>query len=282
MTLPSGAARLVALAVPAFFFTGAAWAADKGACTGAADKGQDLRDAHKLIEAREEFRACAAATCPAPVQADCISWLGSLEKAIPTVVVTAKSADGAAIVDATLSVDGRPFADTLSGQALAINPGPHTFHVEAMDGASHDELVVVAEGEQAQRVAVVLRRARAEPPPVQPTPAPAPGGPPAQRVLAAVAWGVGLVGLGVGTAFGVAALSTRSAANGLCSGATCPTAEGSQKWNDAAAAGNASTVALIAGGAVLAAGTILWFTAPAAQGTQVGVSPGGVALKGTW
>jgi hypothetical protein len=50
--------------------------------------------------------------------------------------------------------------------------------------------------------------------------------------------------------------------------------------NDARAAGNVSTVAFIVGAAGVAAGTVLWFTAP--RGVQVGVGYQTLQIGGTW
>jgi hypothetical protein len=250
----------------------------------AADTGQDLRDAHKPLEARQQFRICAAMTCPKVVQDDCTRWLEAVEAAVPSVVVTAKSDAGVDLVDVTVSVDGQPFATKLNGESLSLDPGAHVFHFEAKGGGSLDREVVVAEGERNQRVAVVLQASAPEPEPGSRSApwASTPSGLGTQKILAAAAGGVGVVGLGVGTVFGIVALSTRSAANVLCPGATCPTLSGSEKWSDAVAASNVSTAALIVGGAGLIAAATLWFTAPVAKNTQVGAYPGGAQLRMEW
>ncbi len=254
----------------------------------AADRGQDLRDAHKPLEARQQFRICAATTCPKVVQDDCTRWLEATEAAVPSVVVTAKSDAGVDLVDVTVSVDGQPFATKLNGESLSLDPGAHVFHFEAKGVGSLDREVVVAEGERNQHVAVVLKVSVPAPAP-EPEPASrssslasTPDGLGTQKILAAAAGGVGVVGLGVGTVLGLVALSTRSAANGICPGATCPTQLGSEKWRDAVAASNGSTAALIVGGAGLLAAATLWFTAPAAKNTQVGAYPGGAQLRMEW
>jgi hypothetical protein len=62
----------------------------------------------------------------------------------------------------------------------------------------------------------------------------------------------------------------------------CSTQSGVDQWSDAAFTGNVSTVALIAGGVALAAGALLWFTAPSAWSAQVGLAPNALQVKGTW
>jgi hypothetical protein len=279
---------ILALAVPTLLLARAACAQEKTACMVAADKGQDLRDAHKPLEARQQFRICAATTCPQVVWDDCTRWLDAIEAAIPSVVLTAKSGTGVDLVDVTVSVDGQPFATNLNGESLTLDPGSHVFHFEAKGAGSLDRQVVVAEGERNQHVAVVLEAPVPAPPPeAEPlsrssSPALTPDGLGIQKIFAAAAGGVGVVGLGVGTVFGAVALSKRSAASSICPGAACPTQLGSQKWSDAVAASNVSTAALIVGGAGLLAAATLWFTAPAAKSTQVGAYPGGVQLRTEW
>jgi hypothetical protein len=126
---------------------------------GSCDEGLTLRDSHKLIEARDKFRICAAAGCPAAVQGDCAGWRASVEKALPSVVVTARTAGGASLIDVKVTVDGQPFATSLGGDAVAVNPGPHKFHFEGPGGTTLDQVVVAAEGDQTIRVAVVLGKA---------------------------------------------------------------------------------------------------------------------------
>jgi hypothetical protein len=103
----------------------------------------------------------------------------------------------------------------------------------------------------------------------------------AQRTIALVLGGVGVLGVGVGAVFGVTAMSRKSDAQAACPGA-CATSDGVTKWSDAASAGNASTVAFVLGGVALAGGAVLWFTAPSGSAFHVAVAPGGVRVGGTW
>ena len=110
------------------------------------------------------------------------------------------------------------------------------------------------------------------------------GGVGAQKVLAIVAGGIGVVGAGLGTAFGLMALSAKNDAQNACP-AQCATHDGVDKWSDAGSKGNVATAAFIVGGVGLATGAVLWLTAggsgerPAAQ---VGLGPGLLQVRGTW
>ncbi|MBX3191081.1 MAG: hypothetical protein KF819_29055 [Labilithrix sp.] len=85
-----------------------------------------------------------------------------------------------------------------------------------------------------------------------------------QRALGVAAGGVGLVGVVVGTVFGLRSASARDEADRICGGPApldCPQ-EGVDVADDARAFGNVSTVAFIVGAIGLAGGAVLWFTAP--------------------
>jgi hypothetical protein len=106
------------------------------------------------------------------------------------------------------------------------------------------------------------------------------------RWPALVAGGIGVVGIGVGTVFGLKSMSAHDDAEKACKGNQC-TAEGVELRDDALAAGNVSTVAFIVGGVGLAAGAVLWFTLPSGSNDaalpsrrlRVGLSPRGFELE---
>jgi hypothetical protein len=279
-------ARLIwGLLVPATLFVAPARADDKAACLDAASKGQRLRATHKLVEAREQLRACAAAQCPAVVQSDCAHWLGDVETALPTLIFAAEDVTGADVVDVAVSADGRRLTSKLDGQAVALNPGSYTFHFESSGRPSVDRQVLVQEGEKNEGVAVVFEAAvsaLAVPAPAVPAAAVSAAAVPALAVARAASaeaieplgpwktlgWvlgGAGVVGLAVGAASGVVALKDKSAAqcdaNGVCN-------QGSVGGIKSAA--RVSDVGWIAGGILLAGGAALVLFAP-------GASPGATA-----
>ncbi len=278
------------LACSATLVVAPSFADDKSACFDAASKGQRLKATHQLIEAREQLRACSAARCPGIVQSDCTRWLEAVETALPTVVVTAKNASGADVVEAKVLVDGQPFADKLDGRAVPIDPGAHTFRLETADGAV-DQQVVVPEGEQNQRIAMALRAAAGTPS------APASGDEKAPstrdssspwRTVGWVLGGAGVVGLGFGVGFGVAAINDKN-------GAHCNSAGQCQlgPLGDARNAAFAADVAFAAGATLLAGGAALVLLAPHASAGQQGgttahvrvlpgVGSGALIVDGSW
>jgi hypothetical protein len=291
---------LVGLFVPAVLVTATALADDKAACLDATSKGQRFKIAHKLVEAREELLVCAAAGCPSVVQSDCATWLIEVEKALPTVVISAKDSAGAYLVDVTVSVDGAPLASKLDGRSLPMNPGLHALHCEGPGGTSADQQVVVREGEKDQPVAVVL--AAAPPPDVAHVPdvthapqvaptldvahQPSGGAWGGWKTVGWIVGGVGLVGIGVGAVYGVTAMDDKSSAHcdahNVCDAGTA---------SGIKSAANISNVGWIAGGVLVAGGAGLVLFAPrGGGGTKAGLrvaplvaaSGGGLVAAGQW
>lgn len=81
-----------------------------------------------------------------------------------------------------------------------------------------------------------------------------------QRTLGLVLGGVGLAGLGVGGVFGILALSSNGSSD--CDGELCLTEGGASAAADARSQAQIADIALLAGGALLATGAVLYFTAP--------------------
>jgi hypothetical protein len=259
-------------------------AQDKAACLDAVTKGQTLRDAHKLVEARDQFRTCAAASCPSVVQSDCVNFLSEVEKLLPTVVPSARSAAGADLADVKVTVDGTALTSTLAGEALPMNPGVHVFRFTGAAGATAERQVIVREGEKGQAVAVVMSAAAsASGSGGAATPEDHRGGFP-WRTLGWLAGGVGAVGIAVGSVSGILAMTGKGAhcaSNNACDPGTS---------DGIKAEAFVGSVGLIAGGALLTAGAamVLWAPREAKSAKAVTLSPtwtpscGGAVLRGTF
>jgi hypothetical protein len=101
---------------------------------------------------------------------------------------------------------------------------------------------------------------------------PSPGEEPyVRRNLGFVALGAGAVALGAGAVLGLHALSAKGDADAGCNGDVCDH-KGAAARREEIAAGNASTIAFVVGGALAATGAVLWLTSP-----RVTVAPGAVA-----
>jgi serine/threonine-protein kinase len=92
-----------------------------------------------------------------------------------------------------------------------------------------------------------------------------------QRTLGLITAGAGLVGIGVGTFFGIQSMSNNSDAKQECDASGCSPA-GVTLRNDAISAGDVSTVSFIAGGVLFAGGVALYLTAPRRPDPSVSAS----------
>lgn len=164
------AAGLVASSRPA--------AADVQACLTASEKGQKLRAAGKLREARDNYVICGAEGCPSLVRHDCNQWNQDLASILPTVVFGAKDKAGRDLFDVTVSMDGEPLVRKLDGKSVAVDPGKHTFKFES-GGLTASEVALIKEGEKSRVISVSFDGGPAASPtaaPVAATATPAPAG----------------------------------------------------------------------------------------------------------
>lgn len=263
---------------------------DKAACLGAASKGQSLRDERKLVEAREQFRICAQQSCPGAVAQDCAGWLEGVEKSLPTVVLSATDASGAAKTDVKVTVDGAPFVSKLDGGAVPMNPGTHKFRFEFADGKVVERDVVVAQGQKDQTIMGALPRVQMTPPggatATADTRNPS-GGIPWKAVGWATA-GAGAAGLAAGVVFGLMAMSDKSDASCNSRNQCLP-----GPLSDARSLAAAADIAFVAGGVLATAGLVMVIWGPKGNGAgerstavrmvpAIGARRGGVVLGGTF
>jgi hypothetical protein len=87
------------------------------------------------------------------IVARCARWLEDIDAAIPTVVITAR-ADGADVVDVSVTIDGVRVLESLDGKPLSIEPGEHMMRYVRAGGAPVDARVLVAAGEKNRLLAV--------------------------------------------------------------------------------------------------------------------------------
>lgn len=100
-----------------------------------------------------------------------------------------------------------------------------------------------------------------------------------QRIVGLGLGGVGLVGLVVGTIVGLQVKPKADEADPFCRGNQC-TKPGFDLRNDARSLATLSTIAFIAGGALLVGGGIVFFTAPHGTGAKAAVVPAATPTGG--
>ncbi len=282
----------------------------KDQCVDANGKGQELRREGKLTTAREQLRLCANPSCPAMVRDDCTKRLDDLERAQPTIAFEVKDASGSDVSAVTVIVDGKPLAERLDGSALPVDIGEHVFTFEVAGRPSVTRTLVLTEGEKGRRERIAIGAATPSTPAAVPPPAPSAGPVPVpeagasasaspvdrastgggmgtQKILGLVTGGVGVAGVAVGSVFGLMTLSQKSQQQSVCaSPSSCTSSGHAQALSDHSTGmtdSTISTVAFVAGGALLVGGAVIFFTAghpseaPATAGLRVvpSVGPGG-------
>jgi hypothetical protein len=272
-------------------------------CMQAAESSIQLRAQHKLRAARAQLLVCVAASCPADVRAECLRRVDKVNAGIPTVVFEAKDAPGNDLTDVKVWMDGELLVNRLEGTALSFDPGEHRFVFEGPGGTRVEKVLVLHEAEKQRRERIVLG-ALAEPGPARPAAAPLAGvqepstaGPSlsapsanGQRTLGLVVLGGGAAAIAVGAVFGGMASAKWSSSKDACATPlTCPNHPQAVRDHDAAVfEATISTIAFAAGGAALAAGSVLFLTAPRRRAIGmawqlipwVGLSGAGFAWKG--
>jgi hypothetical protein len=135
----------------------------RAACVDASERGQDARDARRLVEARSLFTTCANEACPQPVRKDCMQWLDDVNRRLPSVVISARDPEGHDVLDVRVFVDGQLFVARLDGRSVAIDPGEHLFRYEPLAGAPIEERVLIREGEPTRLMTVKVQAQGASP-----------------------------------------------------------------------------------------------------------------------
>ncbi len=250
----------------------------KDRCVDVDTKAQSFRREGKLAQAREELKVCIDPGCPAIVREDCTQRMDELERAMPTIVFDAKGEDGRDLVPVRAAVDGRPLSEELDGRALQVDPGEHSFTFASPGKPPVTRRFVLKEGEKERRERIVLGVAPPSAPEAPPTevqfqPESASKAP---RLAGIVLGSAGLVGIGMGAVFGVLTIYNWSNSRNECgSPGNCPEHGKALADHDSAVtAAGISTVAFVAGGALLAGGLALWVSGDvAAHAPVLRVSP---------
>ncbi|MCL2449466.1 MAG: hypothetical protein FWD17_11010 [Polyangiaceae bacterium] len=190
------------------------------------------------------------------------------------VTVTVRSPPAAGLI---VSRDGERIGPAQWGTPMPVDPGLHMIeasapgkhrwstHVQVMPNGASAQIDMPALKDEARAVENAPPRSR-------------------HRVLALVVGGAGVVGLGVATALAFAAKKTFDDSSADCNGNRCDQ-HGLDIRSRAVTQANVATVIFGVGLAGVAAGAILWLTAPPLPSTTaVGVSPtfGGMAVRGVF
>ncbi len=231
----------------------------------------------------------AAALAAAANQQERVDYAKEHAAALAPKLARMRISLGAEAKDVVVTRDGSRVDPDSFGVAVPVDPGAHTIEATApmkkpwsqsveippepgdtpvVVPALEDDLVAIAKAKEAEQQRVATQ------PPFWTS----------QRIVGAAMAGVGLAGIGVGAIFGLSASSKWSDAKGTshCDATGCDAA-GIAEAKDAKTAGTISTIAFIAGGALVAGGAVVFLLSPKRESAIV-VTPtvGGAALRGTF
>lgn len=229
-------------------------------CLAASESSLKFGNEHQRIEERAELLKCAADVCPGVIREECARRLQDVNRIIPTLVLDVRDASNQRVA-AKVQIDGQPVADAVVDRPLAVNPGQHRLVIEAANYPSVAREVVVSEGEVDRTVSIQLAPGKSSEAPESAPTLVWSTRRSTQGAFALTSAGVAIVGLGVGSAFGVVALSKKRHAREVCPD-RCADDAGVETWAEAKRAGNVSTVAFAVGGVAAIAALGLWITLP--------------------
>ena len=222
--------------------------------------GLELARAHVDVGQLVAARATALSVVDMPVSASetevgknarsaCATLVKELDARTPSVTVHVTGADAAT---ATITLDGAALRET-TDRPQRVDPGHHVIVAETQSAHARAD-IDVREGET-KDVSLALVSSVAPPPP------PSSGG--SQRTIGIIVGAAGLVSIGVGSYFGLAAISKNDDSMTTCNGNLCGP-EGFTQREDAVSLATLSTIFFAVGAAAVATGSVLWLTAPTA------------------
>jgi hypothetical protein len=175
--------------------------------------------------------------------------------------------------------DNVQVAKTLFGLAIPVDPGKYHIVASADGYQSYEtDIEVSANGDSKSLEIPALAASTTSPPaavpapvsagaqtssvpPASPEPSPAPAGGSGLRTAAYVTGALGIVGLGIGSYFGVRAISKNNEAKEHCPGGNvCNDPQGESLTNDAQSAATVSNITIGVGAALAVTGVVLYLT----------------------
>jgi hypothetical protein len=187
-------------------------------CVQAYEETQVAMRRSRLLDARQSLQVCLDQACPAMLRSDCAGWLKEVEARTPSVVIELVAGEGVAVKEAKLFVDGKPRDQGIDGKAMEVDPGNHTFKIEAPDSVPASVDILAREGEKLRVVRVELQSTKKpvvppKPPVTEPKPNPNPNNGDRQRPIPTsvyAAAGIGVVAAAGFTVFAISGSSGKS------------------------------------------------------------------------
>jgi hypothetical protein len=234
-------------------------AQDVQQCIAANERSIALRRAGKLADALDALRTCAAEGCVPEVRAVCQQRIAEIHAALPSVVFAARDAGGRDLAAVKVSIDGRLLVDRLDGTAIVVDPGEHAFTFEVEGQPAVERRLLIREGEKDRHETVAFEG------PIAPSGREGEGKGSHQATVGLGVGSAGVAAVIAGGVLGLMASAKWSDSKSACGAPGCDPAEHATAVSDHDSASGlalGSTIAFAAGGAAVAAGAVIFLTAP--------------------
>lgn len=205
--------------------------------------------------------------------------IAALEPTLSRLII--QISEGADVPDLEVKRDGTAIRRAAWGTAMPIDPGEHVVEAAAPGKIPWRQTVSIGAKADSKTI-VVPALANAPPPPVQSSiPAlAAPSTEPQRSNSAPAGWvavGFGAVGVGIGSYFGLRAISQQKDADKSCNADHCPSASAVGQNAEAIRSANLATVGFSVGAVGIALGTYLLLTSGSSSRTAVGSTALGIS-----
>lgn len=188
------------------------------ACSTAYERSQTEKIAGHYVAATAAALECSQIQCNAAIVKECVRFYEALEADTPTLVFSARKAEGGELTDVRVEMDGQVATEQLTGRPLAVDPGPHDFAFIHPQRGRIQVRETARVGDHARVIEVQFVDPNAKPESKTPiTTGPKVLGPRRVPVLSYVLGGVGVVALGSFVYFRMSGVKDYNEYNSSCS-----------------------------------------------------------------
>jgi len=96
-------------------------------CSAAYERTQTEKLAGHYVAASAAALECSQLQCNSAIVQECVRFYSALESETPTLVFSARKAEGGELTDVRVEMDGKVVAEQITGRPFATDPGPHNF-----------------------------------------------------------------------------------------------------------------------------------------------------------
>ena len=192
-------------------------------CEASYEQAQTDRLAGHYVSAQSAALACSQIQCNQAIVRECLRLYESLQQDTPTLVFSARKAEGGELIDVKVEMDGKQILDGITGRPFPVDPGPHQFAFIDPVRGRQETTQSARVGDHARVVEVTFADPNAKPAPAATIGTPGADQPPVAHkkpaipVMTFVLGGVGVVGLASFTYFRLSGVGDYNHYNSTCS-----------------------------------------------------------------